>query len=540
MSFKTPNIILIPDPVGLDELIQDIQQDFQANLPWLQYAFGRARPHNDDGVIEPRVYYSQTTSTKEGEYRDVWPNDYWQSHCFFLSEGPQNYIDYINIPKATNIWNRPISIVFWVNLHRIDSTRNTSTTEPLVLDVLNRLKNFEHIEVTSVVDNSAELVFQGFSIQNTDSKNFAYPFVGFKIFANASGYEPCLDSIIIPAPTLLIATTLSSTEIQLNWTDNGGGIYPFQIERSLSIAGPYTLIDTTAAGDTTYNDNNGGSGLDPSTEYFYRVRATDGSNFSAYSNIDSATTDSVTVLWDISDLLIVEEWWDASPKDWKTGNAQNFIFTRNGNGIDVTDWEGRINTLSMAQSVIAEQPTFSGGILSFNSDRLITSAFSSAISQPYTIVLVAQVTTGGTSRNLTDGIVSTNRAVIQYQNLNWVLFSGSSISFASSDLNLHVLIAEYNGTSSRLYIDGTLLGTGNAGTNSLTGLTLGTRFDGLLPLIGDAYQKALIPEVMSTDNRQRTEGMLAHMVADTDYYNNPAILNALPANHPYKNSPPTV
>ena len=289
MSYKLPIIIPIPDPVLLDELIQDIQQDFQANLRWLEYAFGRAKPFNDNGFIEPRVFYSQTTATKDGEYRDVWPNDYWQSHCFFLSEGPETYEDYINIPNARNVWERPISIVFWFNLHRIDSSKNYDFSEELKFDVYTRLKQFRHVELTNFVDNSAEEVFQGFNIQDTDSKNFAYPFTGFRIFANLSGYEQCPPQVILPAPTGLIATTISSEQIDLSWTDNAGGLYAFQVERSLSSGGPFTLIDTTPVGDTTYPNTE----LDPLTEYFYRVRATDGmGNFSAYSNEASATTNS--------------------------------------------------------------------------------------------------------------------------------------------------------------------------------------------------------------------------------------------------------
>ncbi len=287
MSYKSPIILPIPDPILLDQLIQDIQQDFQANLDWLEYAFGRAKPFNDNGFIEPRVFYSQTTATKEGEYRDVWPNDFWQSHCFFLTEGPEEYQDYINIPKSRNVWIRPISIVFWVNLHRIDSTKNYDFSEELKFDVYTRLKQFRHVEVTNFVDNSATEVFQGFNIQDTDSKNFAYPFTGFRIFANLSGYEPCPVFTGIPAPTGLIATAISSSEINLVWTDNAGGIYAFEIEQSLSIGGPYAVIDTTGIGDTNYNN----TGLNPETEYFYRARATDGmGGFSAYSNIDSATT----------------------------------------------------------------------------------------------------------------------------------------------------------------------------------------------------------------------------------------------------------
>lgn len=246
-----------------------------------------------------------------------------------------------------------------------------------------------------------------------------------------------------------------------------------------------------------------------------------------------------STLWDLSDLTNIYEWWDGSPKDWKTGSDQSssYITLNSGN---VSNWAGREASIDIAQGTGADQPPYSGGIISFDSDSLATTAFASALTQPYTIVLVAEVTTGGTTRNLTDGIVSTNRAAIQYQTLNWILFSGSSASYGTSDLDLHVFVAEFNGASSRVYLDGTLLGTGDANTNSLTGLNLGSRWDGGLPLIGDIYQAAIVNEVMSTANRERVEGMLAHMVSDAAYYNNSTILTALPGGHTYKSSAPTV
>lgn len=98
--------------------------------------------------------------------------------------------------------------------------------------------------------------------------------------------------IVIPAPTNLVATTISDSQIDLSWTDNGAGGFAFVIERKTGV-GSFAEIFQTANGVTFYADDNFGYGLFPSTEYTYRIRATDNiGNFSSYSNEASATTDS--------------------------------------------------------------------------------------------------------------------------------------------------------------------------------------------------------------------------------------------------------
>ena len=88
-----------------------------------------------------------------------------------------------------------------------------------------------------------------------------------------------------PAPTLS-ATAVSSSQINLTWTDQSNNETGFQIERKTGTGGTYALIVTTAANATTYSN----SGLAGGTTYFYRVRAVNSAGNSAYSNEASATT----------------------------------------------------------------------------------------------------------------------------------------------------------------------------------------------------------------------------------------------------------
>jgi predicted phage tail protein len=87
------------------------------------------------------------------------------------------------------------------------------------------------------------------------------------------------------APSDLIATPISSSQINLSWQDNSDDETGFKIERKTG-SGSYAQIATAGAGVTSYSD----SGLSTSTTYYYRVRAYNTVGNSDYSNEASATT----------------------------------------------------------------------------------------------------------------------------------------------------------------------------------------------------------------------------------------------------------
>ena len=88
------------------------------------------------------------------------------------------------------------------------------------------------------------------------------------------------------APVSLAAGAASSSQINLTWADNSSNETGFKIERKTGSGGTYSQVATVGAGVTSYND----SGLSEATNYYYRVRATNGSGDSAYSNEASANT----------------------------------------------------------------------------------------------------------------------------------------------------------------------------------------------------------------------------------------------------------
>lgn len=87
------------------------------------------------------------------------------------------------------------------------------------------------------------------------------------------------------APTGLLATALSSSQIRLNWTDASADELNFLVERSSDNV-TFAQVASLAANTVTWTD----SGLPANTTRWYRVRASNGAGTSAWSNVASDTT----------------------------------------------------------------------------------------------------------------------------------------------------------------------------------------------------------------------------------------------------------
>ena len=87
------------------------------------------------------------------------------------------------------------------------------------------------------------------------------------------------------APSGLVATAVSGSEIDLTWTANATNATAYLVERSSDNV-IFSQIASLGANVTNFAN----TGLPGSTTYYYRVRASNGGVFSLYSNIASATT----------------------------------------------------------------------------------------------------------------------------------------------------------------------------------------------------------------------------------------------------------
>ena len=95
------------------------------------------------------------------------------------------------------------------------------------------------------------------------------------------------------APANLAATAVSSSQINLTWTDSDNTEQGFKIERCTGAGcSDFAQIATVGANVTSYRN----TGLTASTSYSYRVRAYNAAGDSGYSNTASAVTQAAPAL----------------------------------------------------------------------------------------------------------------------------------------------------------------------------------------------------------------------------------------------------
>jgi titin len=115
----------------------------------------------------------------------------------------------------------------------------------------------------------------------------------YRVFANNAGGDSPTSSVATATtftdppspPDALIATSMSSTQIDLEWTDVATET-GYSIERSLDGETEWIPITTTDQDVKIYSD----TGLSPGTNYYYRVFATNAGGDSPTSSVASATT----------------------------------------------------------------------------------------------------------------------------------------------------------------------------------------------------------------------------------------------------------
>lgn len=172
------------------------------------------------------------------------------------------------------------------------------------------------------------------------------------------------------------------------------------------------------------------------------------------------------------------EWWD--PYD-----AATFTFS---SGSVVSSWASKGSGASaLTQSTGSAQPSrtsaLNGSVVAFDtSDYLVTASFGSK-AQPNTICSVVKFATHTPVqwRYIYDGIAGTDRHAILTRTDT---FSGKLDFYAgaegqptpAADTSWHIIVCEYNGASSKVWIDGGASTTLSLGTNALTGLTLSARY----------------------------------------------------------------
>lgn len=151
-------------------------------------------------------------------------------------------------------------------------------------------------------------------------------------------------SVILPAaPTLLTTVPFSVTRIDLTWADNASDELSYKIYRSTD-GSAYSLLDTVAAGTTTYQDSTITAGVN----YWYKVAAV-GAFGESESNVLKANTLTLNLL----------SWWTLN----ESSDGSSAVTRNDSHGTNhLTD----SNTTQSITGLIGNAASFNGA----NSERL--------------------------------------------------------------------------------------------------------------------------------------------------------------------------
>jgi titin len=172
------------------------------------------------------------------------------------------------------------------------------------------------------------------------------------------------------APTNLSASPISSSRIDLSWTDNANNEDNFILERSTSSSFS-TITSITLAPNTTSYSN---TGLNTNITYYYRVKATNSSGSSGYSNSAFATTlnappNAPSNLTASRSGAVKAQRIDLSWSD-NSSNETNFLIDRattNTFTANVVTYSVPANTVSFSDTAIARSTTYYYRIRAINS-----------------------------------------------------------------------------------------------------------------------------------------------------------------------------
>lgn len=168
----------LDNPYYIYKAVQLIQQDFNTNITWLENrCFGIALR----GVNNENKYYPQIYDPTTGDNADIRPDVDVDSYAFFEA-------DFIKLgdDSENGIYdNVPLSVTFWGNLLKIDSTKKYDYTGELQQEVVNILEQStglrEAAENIEIFINPEDVYAKYSDLQEVNTQFLMRPYTYFKI-----------------------------------------------------------------------------------------------------------------------------------------------------------------------------------------------------------------------------------------------------------------------------------------------------------------------------------------------------------------------
>ncbi|MEP5364131.1 MAG: PHB depolymerase family esterase [Reichenbachiella sp.] len=181
----------------------------------------------------------------------------------------------------------------WTNVHSIDQTADVIENSFMGNSAITKSQYQDPYGNTQVVSYSINGMGHTIAIDPgngetqggntgsyTNDVDFFSSYWAAEFFGILENTTPSLNP-----PTNVNAIAISSSQINLSWTDNASTETAYHVERALSSNGSYNTIATLSANASSYNDES----LTPATTYFYKITVTDESTSTSSIEV-SATT----------------------------------------------------------------------------------------------------------------------------------------------------------------------------------------------------------------------------------------------------------
>ncbi|MBC9928798.1 fibronectin type III domain-containing protein [Chitinophaga qingshengii] len=247
------------------------------------------------------------TGNNSGVYPDV------VMHTFYYDQSGQAKRIRLSGLSATLKYN----LVFFASREAVSDNRNTIYSAGGQSVTLNAASNTQNtVQINGLSPDANGNI--DFTLQQASGS--------FAGYIGAMVIQSYVDNGIPLAPANLVTSGQTASSIQLTWADKSSNETGFEIWRSTDRNGTYTLLTTTAANVTTYNN----TGLSSNSLYFYKVRAITATKQSDYSNIAAGGTLAYGVNINFNTV-------NPAPAPWNNTNAlpylnQTMANPKDGNG----------------------------------------------------------------------------------------------------------------------------------------------------------------------------------------------------------------
>ena len=189
---QTATIPTLADPVLIDAVLLEMQATLAANLPWLDFAFGKAQRLTKE-VLGKTIIYPAVYSGKE-EYLSVFPDSHIGNFTFFDIENGQDTLSHGGVKKVDLITR--LGLIVWFDFRQVYPAdwqqRTIDNVKQDVLQVIkaNRPAVAKGWRFTSFEERS-ERIYPGYTNKEISTQFLMRPFGGFRINGEVKYFDQC-------------------------------------------------------------------------------------------------------------------------------------------------------------------------------------------------------------------------------------------------------------------------------------------------------------------------------------------------------------